>query len=332
VKPHSIINAVIVSWAFSVSGLVPHDLPDEVKIDNDQHRLAALRQGNAPQKAQTQAENTPDLNNVETLQITSKVFDNTRTIRILLPPGYHDPKNAAQHYPVLYFNDGITVFKSRTFHLEERVYPFIQSGSIPPLIVVGVDNGGSTDKSKNPETDRANEFLPYPDVGFPPNHLYTADPPNPQGKLYPDFLVNEIMPLIQKRYRIKAGPSNTVLGGSSYGGVSALYTVIRKAGTFGGLLLESTPLWIAPDRQLLKDAEKTEVWPKAVYVGSETKETEQEDVRLEGAQDEETLLAIIRTNSPETRLKSVLEEGGVHDASSWGGRLPVALQFLFGQR
>ena len=120
-KPHSIIGAVIVSWVFSASGQVPHIPPDEVKIDGDQLRLAELRQGNAPQKAQTQAESTAESNNVETLQITSKVFNNTRTIRILLPPGYHDPKNASHRYPVLYFNDGITVFKSRTFFLEQRV-------------------------------------------------------------------------------------------------------------------------------------------------------------------------------------------------------------------
>lgn len=45
-----------------------------------------------------------------------------------------------------------------------------------------------------------------------------------EGKSYPDFLVSEVMPLIQTRYRIKTGSSNMVLGGCSYGGVSALYT------------------------------------------------------------------------------------------------------------
>jgi predicted alpha/beta superfamily hydrolase len=285
----------------------------------------------ASDEPDTQAADTITSANVENLQITSKIFNNTRTIRILLPPHYHEPENALRRYPVLYFTDGITVFKSRTFELEQRIYPLIQNGSLPALIVVGVDNGGSTDKSKNPETDRANEFLPYPDVGFPPSHLYAPDPPHPQGRLYPDFLVTEVMPLIQQRYRIKTGPSNTVLGGFSYGGVGALYTVISKPGTFGGLLLESTPLWVGPDRQLLTDAEHTRVWPQAVYVGLGTKETDQEDVGREGKQDEERLLAIIRKNSPKTRLKSVLEEGGIHDASSWGRRLPVALEFLFGR-
>ncbi len=203
--------------------------------------------------------------------------------------------------------------------MEDRVYPLIQSGSIHPLIVVGIDNGGSTDKSTKPETDRANEFLPYPDSGFPPKHLYPADPPDPNGKLYPDFLVNEVMPLIQRHYRIKTGRSNTVLAGCSYGGVSALYTVIRKPGVFGGLLLESAPLWIGTDRQLLKDAQKTGRWPASVYIGLGTKETD-EDIRAEGRADTEELLGTIRSNSPKARLKFVVEEGGVNDASSWGRR------------
>jgi len=293
--------------------------------------VIAFRQGIGAQDSQTSAASNPQSNNVESLQLTSKVFKNTRTIRILIPPGYHDPKNAGKRYPVLYFNDGIAVFKSRTFHLEERVYPLFLAHSVQPLIIVGVDNGASTDKSKNPDSDRANEFLPYPDVGFP-GHLYAADPPDPQGRLYPLFLINEIMPLIRKHYRIKTGLSNTGIGGFSYGGVSALYTAISRPGIFGKLLLESTPLWIGPDRQILKDAQKAKKWPSYVYVGSGTKETAEDDVRREGNQDQDTLLKIIRENSPKTRLKSVTEEGGVHDSSAWGRRLPVALKFLFSEK
>ncbi len=55
---------------------------------------------------------------VETLQLTSQVFDNTRSIRVLLPPGYHDPENAGQRYPVFYFTDGILVFRSNRINME----------------------------------------------------------------------------------------------------------------------------------------------------------------------------------------------------------------------
>ncbi len=282
-----------------------------------------------PANSQPTNANVATSSDIETIQITSKVFHNTRTLRVLLPPGYHEARNRNRRYPVLYFNDGITVFKSRTFRVQERVVPLIQSGAIPPIIVVGIDNGGAADQSKNPEADRTNEFLPFPDTGFPPHHIYPADPPNPKGQLYPEFLVREVMPLIQQHYRVKTGPSNTGLGGFSYGAVSALYTAINKPGTFGMLLLESAPLWIGPDRQLLEVAKRTRKWPRSVYIGSGTEETQEEDVRLEGHQDELALIGIIRLNSAATRVKSVTEEGGTHDPSSWGRRLPDALRFLF---
>jgi enterochelin esterase-like enzyme len=107
--------------------------------------------------------------NIEIHEFTSKVFSNKRAIRVLLPPNYHEGKNREKSYPVLYLNDGIMVF--RGINLEETVHRLINDGDIQPLIVVGIDNGASTDKTKNPASDRANEFLPYPDVGFPPDKL-----------------------------------------------------------------------------------------------------------------------------------------------------------------
>src|SRR5262245_40071191 len=43
-------------------------------------------------------------------QLTSKVFSNTRSIRVLLPPGYGAPENSSKRYPVLYMLDGQNLF------------------------------------------------------------------------------------------------------------------------------------------------------------------------------------------------------------------------------
>ena len=265
---------------------------------------------------------------VEIHQFTSAVFNNKRAIRVLLPPGYHDPKNAKTSYPVLYLNDGNTVF--RRFNIEETVHGLISSGRIQPLIIVGIDNGGSTDKTINPGTDRANEFLPYPDVGFAPDRLYKPDPPNPIGKLYPDF-VAEVMKLIKQKYRVKSGAENTGIGGASYGGVAALYTAMRKLDVFGKLLLESTPLWIGEDKQLLKDARQMKKWSPRIYIGLGAKETQDEIINKEGRAEHDEIIGIVKKNSPATNLRFVLDEEGKHEASSWSKRFPAALQFLFGR-
>jgi predicted alpha/beta superfamily hydrolase len=218
----------------------------------------------------------------------------------------------------------------RRFNIEETVYGLISAGSVPSLIIVGIDNGGSTDKTTNPATDRANEFLPYPDVGFAPDRLYQPNPPNPIGKLYPDF-VAEVMTLIKQKYRVKSGAENTGIGGFSYGGVAALYTAIKKPDDVGKLLLESTPLWIGEDKQLLKDARQAKKWSPKIYIGLGTKETQDEVVNKEGRAEHDEIIDVIKKNSPQTAIKVVLDEEGKHEASSWSKRFPAALQFLFGK-
>ncbi len=269
--------------------------------------------------------------NIENFELTSKIFNNTRTIRILLPPEYKAEKNKNRHYPVFYLNDGLMVFDSAEMGLqiEDTVYKLYKSKTLPEMIIVGIDNGACTDKTQNEIRDRANEFLPYPDAGFLPDHTYAPIPPDPQGKHYPDFVVKEVMVQINRRYRTLTGSSNTSIGGFSYGGVSALYTAIQKPGTFGKLLLESTPLWIGLKNELLEDAKNAEQWPESVYVGKGTKETDEEAFNQEGIKRLELLKNIITEKSPHTRLQITIQPGAIHSSQVWRSRLADALRFLF---
>src|ERR1700743_454871 len=97
--------------------------------------------------------------NVELNQLNSHVFNNKRNIRVYLPPGYYRSQNK---YPVLYMNDGSATVDA--YRLKEVTDSLIKKGLIKPLIIVGIDNGGSTTTSKNPVRDRANEYLPWPDL------------------------------------------------------------------------------------------------------------------------------------------------------------------------
>jgi len=133
----------------------------------------------------------------ELLTLHSRIFGNTRTIRVWLPPGYDDPAQANSRYPVFYFTDGIASFHGR--HLDTIAEELIRSGKIPATIFVGIDNGGSTVESKNPGSDRANEYLPYPDSFLDPPL------PNPRGNLFPDFLEQEVRHLVESKFRTQDG-------------------------------------------------------------------------------------------------------------------------------
>jgi len=269
---------------------------------------------------------------IDTLQLESRIFANTRSIRVAVPPGYHEPANASVRYPVLYLNDGSMAFRDEAIGAPAVVRRLILAGEIEPLILVGIDNGGSTNRSTDPARDRANEFLPYPDVGFGPKNLYAPKPPAPNGARYPEFLATEVMPLIARRYRVLAGPEHTGIGGFSYGGVAALFTAMTRPGFAERLLLESTPLWIGPDRQLLGDAARVTRWPRRIYLGLGEMESPEQAVREEGARDCDSLVALINRAPGGLRvtLHREVTPGAKHEPTAWRARLPAALRFLFG--
>src|SRR5271157_3226347 len=164
---------------------------------------------------------------LEITPFTSKIFHNTRMLRVWLPANYGSPFNRQRSYPVLYLQDAQNLFDEATsdageWHVDETVDHLVGSFKIPPMIVVGIDNAG--DK-------RSSEYLPYHD----PHHKQygTPDEKDLRGKDYATFLLTEVMPFVEKRYRCSLGVMNTGIGGSSYGGIISLYTVLQHPGIFG---------------------------------------------------------------------------------------------------
>ncbi|MGH2670003.1 MAG: alpha/beta hydrolase, partial [bacterium] len=189
--------------------------------------LIAARPG-AAQEVQAEAD-------LRLHELHSRVFRNTRLLRVLVPEEYDAPGNRARKYPVLYLNDGQNLFDSATalfnpmeWRIDETVRRLVTLREIPPLIVVGIDNAG--------RRGRAREYLPYVDA-----YLRPAEP-DPLGERYPEFLVEEVLPFVNVRYRTLRGAEHTGLGGSSYGGLASLFAVIARSGVFGRLLVESPSL------------------------------------------------------------------------------------------
>src|SRR2546430_14326350 len=47
-------------------------------------------------------------------EFASRIFHNTRFLRVWLPPGYDAVENQARRYPALYLNDGQNLFEDST--------------------------------------------------------------------------------------------------------------------------------------------------------------------------------------------------------------------------
>ncbi|HMH00093.1 MAG TPA: alpha/beta hydrolase-fold protein [Terriglobales bacterium] len=251
-------------------------------------------------------------------EFQSHIFGNRRMLRVWLPPEYDDPVNLLRYYPVFYLNDGQNLFDRGSaytgveWQVDETADRLIREKAIPPMILVGIDNA---------QKDRPKEYLSY----------RSLNPPQlrPQGKRYPDFLINEVMPFLYERYRIGRGPENTGLGGSSLGAIISLYTVMDRPGVFGRFLLESPSLFIS-NRQLLKHSLAVRQWPERIVLAIGTRESGNEERDKEIVDDVRELEHILRrAGLGEERLLVKIDEGATHSEGDWARRFPGALKFLF---
>jgi predicted alpha/beta superfamily hydrolase len=253
-------------------------------------------------------------------EFQSQIFRNTRMLRVWLPPGYSAPENQSRHYPVFYLNDGQNLFDPATAYIgvdwqaDEAADRLIRDGRIPALIIVGIDNA---------QKDRPKEYLPY----------RSFNPPvmRPQGKRYPDFLLNQVMPFVYQHYRVARGPENTGLGGSSLGAIISLYAAMDRPGVFGRLLLESPSLFVS-NRRLLKSSRAFRHWPAKIFMAIGTKEAGSEDRDQQVVEDVRALEHVLRrAGLREDRLLVRIDQGATHNEGEWAKRFPEALTFLFGR-
>lgn len=158
-----------------------------------------------------------------------------RSIRIYLPEGY---ANSKKKYPVMYMHDGQNLFddKSAAFGewgVDECLDSLIRKNK-PACIVVGIDNG----------PQRFNEYNPYDFQQFGKG----------EGDLYLEFLVQTLKPFIDKKYRTSAAKENTIIAGSSMGGLISYYAILQYPGVFGKAGVFSPAFWTAPQIKNVTDS------------------------------------------------------------------------------
>jgi enterochelin esterase-like enzyme len=139
-----------------------------------------------------------------------------RTVTAWLPVGAFDESNL----PVLYMHDGQNLFSPDAFfggwRVSETLEAAIADGTLPPLVVVGIDNTSA----------RFEEYTPVTDV---------LDGRRVGGRAdeYADFLVQGVKPFMESRYPVSQDPSLVGTMGSSLGGLVSLYLGLRHPDVFG---------------------------------------------------------------------------------------------------
>lgn len=255
-------------------------------------------------------------------EVASAVLGNTRKVRVWLPPGYGDTGGTpVPRFPVLYMHDGQNCFDAATsfageWGVDETLTRLIGEGKVPSMIVVGIDNAGAA---------RVDELCPVPiGAGHAPEQ-------GGKGDAYIRFIVEEVMPLINREYRTLTGPEQTSMGGSSLGGVITLHAAMTRPELFGAILVESPALWVG-DGEFLKRTTSHQRWPQRVFMAMGGKEYSDADKDAELVSQVRGVEASMRAAGlNDARLRVVVEDGAGHNEKAWAGRLGGAMEFLFGR-
>src|SRR3982074_107126 len=145
----------------------------------------------------------------------SKIFANRRDVLVYLPLGYRPFSRKC--YPVLYLQDGQNVFDAATsfagveWGVDETAQFLIGKKLIEPLIIVAIANTGE---------ERVHEYAPT--RGVIDTSAKRKKRSRGLARQYGHFLIEELKPYIDKKYRTKREAEFTGLGGSSLGGLLTL--------------------------------------------------------------------------------------------------------------
>ena len=240
-----------------------------------------------------------------------------RGLRVFLPADYDDAPDA--HYPVLYMHDGQNLFQpfdaafGVEWQVDEVLDQLVASGLVEPHIVVGVDNTAERIADYTPNVD--------PQVGE-----------GGKADLYAAFLVEVVKPLVEQSFRVRCGPGDAALGGSSLGGLVSLHVALTHPGAFGRVAAVSPSLWWSDGWMIDAVASHAGPLPERLWIDGGTEEG---DSGLSGKPTalithmravRDLLLAdgLVFGDS----LGALEHQGAVHDEAAWAARLPSVLAFL----
>lgn len=224
--------------------------------------------------------------------------EGVHAIRVYHPPGYDE--NTLRRYPVVYMHDGQNLFfpeeafQGQEWRVDETMDRLDGMNAIRKAIVVGVA-----------PADRMREYT------------------MPGCEAYGRFMAGRLKPLMDTHLRTLTGPRDSVVMGSSLGGVAALYLAWQHSEVFGrAACLSSTfefendlfaRIASEPRRDLMVYLDSG--WPRDNYDATNAMRD----------------LLVRRGYRLGVDLMHFSFPDGLHDEASWAVRTHLPFQFFFGR-
>lgn len=224
--------------------------------------------------------------------------DHRHEVRVYLPPGYDG--NPLRTYPVLYMQDGQNLFfpeeafGGNEWQVDETMDRLDRMNAVRKVIVVGV----------RPQ-DRMRDYT------------------RPGYEAYGRFLAGQIKPWVDGHFRTRPGATDTVVMGSSLGGVVSLYLAWQFPQVFGGAACLSSTFGYQDD---LFERIAREPKPQVrVYLDSGWPRD-----NFDATNAMRDLLVTRGFRLGDDLLQWSFPQGK-HNEGSWAERIHVPFQFFFGR-
>lgn len=235
--------------------------------------------------------------------------DMPRKAYIYLPDSYEEEPE--RRYPVMYMFDGHNVFfdEDATFGKSWGMNKYMQASG-KQLIIVGVECNHNGNQ-------RLVEYAPMTYVNSEHGKI------KGKGGILLNWMVKTLKPYIDETYRTLPDRRNTIIAGSSMGGLMALYGVTAFNHVFQRGACLSPSLWVAPGKVLELIARSHIRRDTTIYMDYGENEMFNHAATAESMISAAHLLLTKRVN-----LALRIVPGGSHCEASWEAQIPIFMDCL----
>ncbi|SHH24003.1 alpha/beta hydrolase [Flavobacterium defluvii] len=238
--------------------------------------------------------------NVSTFIIEAPQLKTTKKIWIYVPENY---SVSTKKYSVIYMHDAQNLFDSKTSFVGEWNVDEKLDSLKAQVIVVGIEHGNEK---------RIEELTPFK------NEKYGGG----NADNYLEFIVKTLKPHIDKNYRTKPKAKNTIIFGSSLGGLVSYYGALKYPEVFGKAGVFSPSFWYTKDIYTFTE-QKPKIKTKFYFLCGDKEDDEmvKDMTRMEKLLDTKRCYCLHLT-------KSKIVKGGEHNEKLWRDNFVEAVKWL----
>ena len=237
-------------------------------------------------------------------------FGGKRRVFVYLPKGY---RNSDQRYPVFYMYDGHNLFfdDTATYGKSWGLKEYLDEHKTQ-IIAVGVE-------CNHEGNERLCEYSPY---SFKDKYLGKV---TGRGKTTMDWMTSDLKQWVDETFRTLPEREHTYIGGSSMGGLMALWTIAAYNEVFSRAACVSSFIRYN-HRKLLKELDREYLPDTRVYLSWGAKEFGSRRSLAQGTADNLDAANTLMKNGASVYLYQPLS--GTHSEASWEKEIPVFMDFL----